>query len=72
MVAEKRGPTFFLLYLSKQFLSVMRLVLKHIAKRLRLKNDFVVILRTILNEKEFRQDKIFKITRKKELKVFMI
>ena len=71
MAAEKRGPTFFLLYLSKQFLSVMRLVLKHIAKRLRLKNDFVVILRTILNEKEFRQDKIFKITRKKQLKVFM-
>ena len=50
----------------------MRLVLKNIAKRLRLKNDFVVILRTILNEKEFRQDKIFKITRKKQLKVFMI
>ena len=50
----------------------MRLVLKHIAKRLRLKNNFVVILRTILNEKEFRQDKIFKITRKKQLKVFMI
>ena len=72
MIAEKRGPMFFLLYLSKQFLSVMRLVLKHIAKRLRLKNDFVVILRTILNEKEFRQDKIFKITRKKQLKVFMI
>ena len=72
MEAEKRGPTFFLLYLSKQFLSVIRLVLKHIAKRLRLKNDFVVILRTILNEKEFRQDKIFKITKKKQLKVFMI
>ena len=72
MIAEKRGLTFFLLYLGKQFLSVMRLVLKHIAKRLRLKNDFVVILRTILNEKEFRQDKIFKITRKKQLKVFMI
>ena len=47
-------------------------LLEHIAKRLRLKNDFVVILRTILNEKEFRQDKIFKITRKKQLKVFMI
>ena len=72
MIAEKRGPTVFLLYPSKKFLYVMRLVLKHIAKRLRLKNDFVVILRTILNEKEFRQDKIFKITRKKQLKVFMI
>ena len=72
MAAEKRGPPFLLLYLSKQFLSVMRLVLKHIAKRLRLKNDFVVILRTILNEREFRQHKIFKITRKKQLKVFMI
>ena len=72
MIAEKTGPMVFLLYLSKKFLFVMRLVLKHIAKRLRLKNDFVVILRTILNEKEFRQDKIFKITRKKQLKVFMI
>ena len=72
MIAEKRGPTVFLLYLSKKFLFVMRLVLKHIAKRLRLKNDFVVILRTIFNEKEFRQNKIFKITRRKQLKVFMI